>query len=155
MSGFILTSQMLRDKNACDQWQEIFDFRCPNGLPLNDTEDLVRAIKLGGFGPVVRWFLEYFPEESEHLKIEGKLDLAGANLARAYLAGASLARAYLARASLAGANLSDANLAGANLADANLAGASLAGAKNLTSDQIKSAYHNHEALILELTASGR
>ena len=110
MSGFILTSQMLRDKKACDQWQKIFDFRCPNGLPLNDTEDLVRAIKLGGFGPVVRWFLEYFPEESEHLKIEGKLDLAGANLARA---------------------------------------------KNLTSDQIKSAYHNHYALIAELTASSR
>ncbi|CCJ51954.1 pentapeptide repeat-containing protein [Bordetella bronchiseptica] len=55
-------------------------------------------------------------------------NLACANLADADLAGANLARANLARANLACANLADADLAGANLARANLARANLAGA---------------------------
>jgi len=60
--------------------------------------------------------------------VRARANLAGANLADAYLAGANLAGANLADAYLAGANLAGANLAGAYLAGANLAGANLAGA---------------------------
>ncbi len=67
------------------------------------------------------------------------VNLAGANLARAYLAGANLAGAYLDRANLAGANLARANLDGANLAGAYLAGANLDGA-NLAGANLDGAY---------------
>jgi len=54
-----------------------------------------------------------------------RVDLADANLTRAYLADANLADAYLAHANLAGANLAGANLTDAYLADAYLADANL------------------------------
>jgi uncharacterized protein YjbI with pentapeptide repeats len=55
-----------------------------------------------------------------------RANLAGADLARAYLEDADLAGADLARANLEGANLEGANLARANLEDAYLEGANLA-----------------------------
>jgi uncharacterized protein YjbI with pentapeptide repeats len=62
-------------------------------------------------------------------------DLSGADLSDAHLRDANLLRADLAGADLAGANLSD-----AHLRDANLRGADLKEAKNLTQEQVDSAY---------------
>ena len=78
--------------------------------------------------------------------VNANADLAGANLAHAYLAradlaGANLAHAYLAGADLAGANLAGADLAGAYLAGAKLAGADLAGA-DLAHADLAGAYLN-------------
>ena len=58
-------------------------------------------------------------------KIDGKLDLSGANLSRANLFDTDLSKANLSNADLSWTNLSNANLSGANLSEANLSRANL------------------------------
>jgi hypothetical protein len=74
----------------------------------------------------------------------GYVDLAVANLSRAFLNGANLSGAFLSHANLNGAelnvaNLTDASLSGANLNGANLSYANLSGADGLTQSQLDKA----------------
>lgn len=83
--------------------------------------------------------------------------LADANLYMTDLTGASLAGANLERACLIGANLSGTDLRGANLSGVNLLvadlhnavlhGTTLTGARNLTSDQLKTAIYDSTTII--------
>lgn len=93
-----LTYDMLVERNACAEWLEIFQFRCPNGLRLETKADLILALRLGGFGPVVNWFSDRLGSDFGHLFIDGRLDLYRANLS-----GANLYRADLTGANLTGA----------------------------------------------------
>ena len=70
--------------------------------------------------------------------------LSGANLIEANLSGVDLSGADLSRAFLLGANLGGTFLLGTNLSGANLRGADLSGAKDLTQEQIDSAFMNKD-----------
>lgn len=96
----LLTSQMLRDEQACAHWQAVFDYRFPNGLVLETKQDLANAIRFSGMGPVLDWFLFTFVGRVSHLRNDaGKLDLTDCNFDNAVLMGLSCRHVDFSRSS--------------------------------------------------------
>jgi hypothetical protein len=131
-----VTVARLEGLGACAEALALFREHYGDQATAEWTAEKQLEVLRGPLGRYVGWAVE-----NKLLPLWSMADanLAGANLARAYLADANLARANLAGAYLAGANLVDANLADANLAGANLARANLADA-NLAGANLAGAY---------------
>jgi uncharacterized protein YjbI with pentapeptide repeats len=95
---------------------------------------------------LIRAHLEKARFIGAHLEKAGLFEahLEGARLRGARLEGADLSGAHLEKANLHGARLEGANLSGAHLEEAYIPEAHLEGARNLTKEQIASAYTKWE-----------
>ena len=151
-----LTSEELKQNDACEEQVEFFESEFPEGIltewtPLHYLLCAVEPTYRSGF----TWLLSNglvpalsAPNANLYRANLYSANLVSANLYRANLESTNLYRANLYSANLVSANLESANLESANLYSANLRGAILDGADlygadlretGITDEQLKSA----------------
>jgi len=140
----MITTETLRNLNACAEGVTWFEARYPTGLEIESwtRAEQIDALLHGG-GRWLMWGV--WKGLIPWWGLSGA-ELSGADLRGAYLTGADLSGAELRGADLSGAELSGAELSGANLTGAELRGANLSGAI-VTPEQLSMAANTHGAIL--------